>query len=124
MSLHKRVILRIDRLELDLFRMSNEVRSREYKDALLALLQSAQALNKQADELLGGMSQPDEIPEEVRERTVYPFATLGVGEHFTITDKSALPSLRASASAFGKRNGVRMIVRLQKDGTARCHRIE
>lgn len=58
----------------------------------------------------------------VKGRSKYEFEKMKVGESFLVPDIER-PQIVSAASAFSKKNGVRLRVLRQKDGTYRCGRV-
>lgn len=56
--------------------------------------------------------------------TKYPFAEMNVGDSFVVPAKVNRSAVNVAAMRFGRKHGMKFTVRLTKDGTLRCWRIE
>ena len=54
----------------------------------------------------------------------YPFAEMKVNDSFAVPPKINRSAVNVSAMRYGRKHGMKFTVRLTKDGTLRCWRIE
>lgn len=121
MAICDKVVFHIAQLHCNLVRIQNMTRDPNHKAALDALAKDSARMIDHAKELLLTTRDADFAEPAPIHRNSWEFQFLKVGECL-VADASVAPTLRASASAYGKRNGVQFSVKKQKDGTVRCYR--
>lgn len=119
MAVYDKVVFHIARLQHDLVRIHNATRDQNHKAGIAALVDDTSAMLSHAKQLLL-MTQDVGEPAPLH-RNSWGFESLKVGEYIG-ADFAVAATLRASASAYGKRHGVQFSVRKQEDGTVRCYR--
>ena len=123
MSLHAKVMHRLTSIRSSFLELRRVARDDGNKAALDTLVADLEAMMANADAMLiTGRETGAPAPEGVVDRFSFPFADTAIGGSFPV-EAHRVASCRAAASAFGKRNAARFVVRLQADGTALCFRM-